>query len=245
MPTARCTRSVRSRSRRSTSRRAGGCRASPTAGARSARRRSSAAIPRATTCTRAPRGAPRARSLEHDRPKDLDLRRTLGAGYGMQVFESHSVSLSVRGGLDERYPAFGWGIKASFSPRSSELEFFHEQEGFWNLADTEVVVLRSRSGIRVPVIGRLKARAELKLDWERRPSPGHRSTDSGSTMISSAAAAWRARAATRPSSPRRCRRASPRRSAPRLRTPAAGTARKPPPPAAPAPAQLRPTASSC
>jgi hypothetical protein len=37
-----------------------------------------------------------------------------------------------------------------------------------------MVVLRSKSGLRVPLVERLKARVELKLDWERRPSPGRR-----------------------------------------------------------------------
>ena len=30
----------------------------------------------------------------------------------------------------------------------------------------------------MPLVESLKARVELKLDWERRPSPGRRSTDS-------------------------------------------------------------------
>jgi putative salt-induced outer membrane protein YdiY len=128
-------------------------------------------------------------SVEHDRPKDIELRATAGAGYGRQFVESRQASLSVRAGLDhvsedrfigedQRYPAFGWGIKGSVTPRGSGLELFHEQEGFWNLEDTEVVVLRSRSGVRVPLNARLKARVELNLEWERRPSPGRRSTDS-------------------------------------------------------------------
>jgi hypothetical protein len=127
-------------------------------------------------------------SFEHDRPKDIELRRTTGAGYGRQIFESRTVSLSARAGLDHvsedrfaapgrSYPALGWGIKASYSPRRPELELFHEQEGFWNLEDTQVVVLRSKSGIRVPIVGALKASVQVKLDWERRPSPGRRSTD--------------------------------------------------------------------
>lgn len=126
-------------------------------------------------------------SLEHDLPKDLDLRRTLGAGYGWQVLELRIASLSVRGGLDhvsedrhasddQSYPALGWGVKARYAPHP-KLELFHEQEGFWNLDDTENVVLRTQSGLRVPVVDRLKASVQLKLDWERRPSPGRHATD--------------------------------------------------------------------
>jgi len=126
-------------------------------------------------------------SLEHDLAKDLELRRTLGAGYGRQVLELRTVGLSLRGGLDHvsedrrsgddrRYPALGWGVKARYAPRPN-LELFHEQEGFWNLDETEDIVLRTQSGLRVPVADRLKASVQLKLDWERRPSPGRHATD--------------------------------------------------------------------
>ena len=128
-------------------------------------------------------------SLEHDRPKDLDLRATAGVGYGLQVLESRTVSLSLRGGLDyvadqrfvgedSHYPALGWGVKASFLPRRRDLELFHEQDGFWNLENTRIVIVRSRSGLRVPIVEHLKASVQLKLDWERSPSPRQRSTDS-------------------------------------------------------------------
>jgi putative salt-induced outer membrane protein YdiY len=126
-------------------------------------------------------------SLEHDLAKDLEQRRTVGGGYGWQVIELRNSSLSLRAGLDHvaedrrtgddrRYPALGWGVKARYAPRP-QLELFHEQEGFWNLDETQDVVLRTQSGLRVPVADRLKASVQLKLDWERRPSPGRHATD--------------------------------------------------------------------
>ena len=128
-------------------------------------------------------------SVEHDRTKDIERRTTAGAGYGVQLVDSRTASLSVRAGVDyvveerigaprERYPAFGWGVRASYSFRGSEVQLFHEQEGFWNPENTDVVVLRSKTGLRVPVVERLKATVQLKLDWEREPAPGRRSTDS-------------------------------------------------------------------
>jgi hypothetical protein len=128
-------------------------------------------------------------SLEHDRAKDIDLRSAAGAGYGVQLIETAAAKLSLRGGLDyvdvdrfegpsEEYPAFGWGAKASVTPWGPRVELFHEQEGFWNLEDTDVVVLRTKTGMRMPVVERLHATAQLNLDWERRPAPGRVSTDS-------------------------------------------------------------------
>lgn len=128
-------------------------------------------------------------SLEHDRAKDIDARGTMGAGYGVQLLETEASNLSLRGGLDyvavdrivgprEEYPAFGWGVKATFKPFSAPLELFHDQEGFWNLEHTDVVILRSRTGVRVPLVERFNATAQLNVDWERRPAPGRASTDS-------------------------------------------------------------------
>ena len=127
-------------------------------------------------------------SLEHDEAKGLDLRTALGAGYGVELLDTPAASLSVRAGLDyvveerfigpaERYPAAGWGIKANWRPRGGKLELFHDQEGFWNLEDTGAVVIRSKSGVRVPLVARVSATAQLNVDWEREPAPGRESTD--------------------------------------------------------------------
>jgi putative salt-induced outer membrane protein YdiY len=128
-------------------------------------------------------------SLEHDQAKDIDTRATVGAGYGVQLVETAAANVSLRGGLDyvkvdrlvgprEEYPAFGWGMRAAYKPSWARLELFHEQEGFWNLEDTDVVTLRSKTGVRIPLVERLNATAQLNLDWEREPAPGRASTDS-------------------------------------------------------------------
>jgi putative salt-induced outer membrane protein YdiY len=132
-------------------------------------------------------------SLEHDRAKDVDLRSAAGAGYGAQLIETSRANLSVRGGLDyvrverlvaadEGYPALGWGVKAGYAP------WFHEHEGFWNLEDTEALLVRSKTGLRLPLLGRLNASVQLNVDWERRPPPGRQSTDS--TLLFGLNYAW-------------------------------------------------------
>jgi putative salt-induced outer membrane protein YdiY len=128
-------------------------------------------------------------SLEHDEAKDVDRRAAAGLGYGLQLVETAAANVSVRGGLDyvaverivgprEEYPAFGWGLKLGFSPWGPRLQLFHEQEGFWNLEDTDVVTLRSKTGLRLPLVERLGATAQVNVDWESEPVPGRKSTDS-------------------------------------------------------------------
>ena len=127
-------------------------------------------------------------SLEHDRAKDIDRRSALGGGYGAQLVESERASVSLRGGLDyvavqrsraadERYPALGWALKAEAKPWGARLQAFHEHEGFWNLEDTAQLFLRSKTGLRMPLVERLSATAQLNVDWERRPAPGRKAAD--------------------------------------------------------------------
>lgn len=128
-------------------------------------------------------------SFEHDRPKDVDLRITLGGGYGLQLIEDERSSLSLRSGLDyitveriagnnEDYPALGWGLHASHRIGQSDIELFHDQDGFLQLGGDNGVILRSRTGLRAPVAGRLNASLQLNLDWEENPAPGRKATDS-------------------------------------------------------------------
>jgi putative salt-induced outer membrane protein YdiY len=127
-------------------------------------------------------------SLEHDRAKDLRRRTAAGFGYGTQFAETERFSLSLRGGLDylseeryatqdEHYPALGWGLSAKYVPWGPRLELFHEHEGFRNLDDS-ALVLRSKTGLRMPLVARMSATAQLNVDWESRPAAGRDSTDS-------------------------------------------------------------------
>lgn len=127
-------------------------------------------------------------SLEHDQAKSIEQRGTVGVGYGVQVFDSERLRLSLRAGLDyvavdriaaesDRYPAAGWGVRLDYAPWGPNIELFHEQEGFWNLENTDVVTLRSKTGIRLPLVAKLSATAQVNVDWERSPPPPRGSTD--------------------------------------------------------------------
>lgn len=127
-------------------------------------------------------------SLEHDRLKDIERRATLGGGYGVQLIDKPSASVSLRGGIDyvsverttgddEAYPALGWAFKADGSPWGWRARLFHEDEGFWDLEDTRQLFIRTRTGLRLPLVERVSATAQLNLDWERQPAPGRKATD--------------------------------------------------------------------
>jgi putative salt-induced outer membrane protein YdiY len=127
-------------------------------------------------------------TLEHDEFKDIDLRSTLGAGLGYQIFDTDRTQLSVQGGLDyvnveravaddESYPAAGWGVRYDQQLFGGKVELFHTQDGYWSLEEVEDVILRTRSGLRFPLADGLDASAQVKIDWDNDPPPGRESTD--------------------------------------------------------------------
>ena len=127
-------------------------------------------------------------SLERDRFAGIDSRATAGAGYGLQFRETERIQVSLRGGPEfvslqpvagptERYPALGWGLRYAHKVLEERAELFHEHDGYWNLEDTGSVTVRSRSGVRLPLLEGLTANAQLNVDWENEPEPGREATD--------------------------------------------------------------------
>ncbi len=127
-------------------------------------------------------------SFEHDRFKDIDLRSTVGGGYGLQLLENDRTSVSVRGGLDyvvvdhrtarnDDYPALGWGLRATHLLETFDIELFHDQDGFIRIGSGNDITLSSRTGLRAPIAAGMNASVQLNLDWEQEPAPGRKSTD--------------------------------------------------------------------
>jgi putative salt-induced outer membrane protein YdiY len=127
-------------------------------------------------------------SLERDRFKDIALRSVLGGGYGYQWIETETTKLALRGGPDfvdidhydarnEQFVAFGWNLDFSHKLTLLPVELFHAQDGYRGLNDEGAVVLKTRTGLRVPLSYGFNATAQLNLDWESDPAPGREETD--------------------------------------------------------------------
>lgn len=138
-------------------------------------------------------------SLEQDKIKDIQLRTTVGAGYGWQIFEDEQTRLSLRTGMDyvnvdridspdEDYPALGWGVRASHWLLDRRAELFHNQDAFWSVADTGQLTVRSKTGVRLPIAAGMTASAQVNADWERTPAPGRKAVDS--TLLLGLGYAW-------------------------------------------------------
>lgn len=126
-------------------------------------------------------------SFKKDKFKDLNLRSTIGLGSGRQFWESDERNLSLEAGLtyvnddfivttDNDYAALRWAIK--YDQRFlKKLQLFHEHEGLQGLESSGDVSIRSKTGIRVPIVDNLKATAQLNADWENNPAPGKERED--------------------------------------------------------------------
>ncbi len=128
-------------------------------------------------------------SFEQDDFKDLNLRTTVGAGSGYQFFESASKNLSARAGLayvnsdyrvddqDNDYMAGRWTVQYDQFFFEKFFQFFHHHEGIVSLEDTEEIVIRTRTGLRIPLGKGLNTTIQYHWDWDNAPAPGVKRVD--------------------------------------------------------------------
>jgi hypothetical protein len=100
--------------------------------------------------------------FEHDEFKDLNLRSTLGAGAGYQIFETPLLNLSISAGLakvdenfdvaeDNDYSAGQWSVNYDQYFFKKFVQLFHVSTGFVSFEDTNDWFYRTRTGLRFPV----------------------------------------------------------------------------------------------
>ena len=126
--------------------------------------------------------------FEMDEFQDLNLRSTVGAGVGHQFFETPLTNLSLEAGLsyvnedydeadDDNYSAGRWSLNYDRFLFDKFLQFFHFHEGYVSLEDTSNILIRSRTGLRIPVYKSLSVTAQYNFDWDSEPAPGREKVD--------------------------------------------------------------------
>lgn len=127
--------------------------------------------------------------FEKDKFKDLNLRTAIGLGSGYQVLEQALINLSVEGGLayinedlendlDNDYQSARWALNFDKYFFDKVIQFFHFHEGFFGFEDEKDILIRSRTGIRVPVYKAFNATLQFNYDWDKMPSAGRKKADS-------------------------------------------------------------------
>lgn len=127
-------------------------------------------------------------SLENDKFADVKMRRVVGVGYGYQVYESETTKLSIKGGPDlvsikryvdddEKFVALGWHVDFKHKLQIFPAEIFHIQDGYRGFNSGGDIVLKTRTGLRIPLSKGLSATAQYNYDWESNPAPGRENAD--------------------------------------------------------------------
>lgn len=122
-------------------------------------------------------------SAENDKFKDINLRTTLGAGAGYQFFDSKKTNLAMELGLsyvntdyieaeDNDYPAARWAMNFVQKMFDSKIEFFNRDSVHSDLQDSKNYFLRTRTGLRFPVVERMNSTIQYNYDYDNNPAPG-------------------------------------------------------------------------
>jgi putative salt-induced outer membrane protein YdiY len=121
--------------------------------------------------------------FEQDEFKDLNLRTTVGAGSGYQFFESERKNLSVRAGPayvnedytvdgeDNDYAAGRWAVKYDQYFFDRFVQLFHLHDGIVSLEDTQDILIRTRTGLRLPLGKGFNTTVQYNWDWDNSPAP--------------------------------------------------------------------------
>lgn len=127
--------------------------------------------------------------FERDTQADLDMRTSLGFGAGRQIFEEERRNLSLEGGLsfvnedygtaaDQSFPGLRAALKYDQLFWDDKFKFFHTSELLASIDDSADYLLKTRTGVRIPVGKSLNLSTQVNLDYDNLPAPGKDTTDS-------------------------------------------------------------------
>lgn len=119
--------------------------------------------------------------FEHDKFSDLDLRETYGLHLGHQYFESKAINLNVEAGLAQIYEDFidakdddflagTWRVNYDQYFFDEFVQFYHRHSGRLNIEDTDKYIIKSWTGLRLPLDYGFSISGEVQADYDSQPS---------------------------------------------------------------------------
>ncbi len=120
--------------------------------------------------------------LEHDKFADLDLRTTLTAGMGYQIYENKRTNLFVGGrpgyiweNFDEDdnddFPIAFWALQFDhYLFKKWSLQAFHDHRYSQSFEGVANFIFTSSTGLRIPLADNLQATIQFNYDWDNMPS---------------------------------------------------------------------------
>lgn len=126
---------------------------------------------------------------EQDKLADLNLRTSLGGGYGYQFFETDTAKMSTEYGLayinedyviapDEAFPSFNFGLDYERKLWNKRLVFFNNNDVSVSLEDSADALFKTKIGFRVPIVESVNVATQINVDYDNMPPPGVEKTDS-------------------------------------------------------------------
>lgn len=125
---------------------------------------------------------------ERDELAALDLRASLGAGYGRQFIDRDTRKLSGQVGVnyvrenytispDQSFPSLSIGLKYDQEFFERRLAYFQYMDMDTSLNDARDTLLRTRLGVRVPLTKGINISTQLNHDYTNRPATGKKKAD--------------------------------------------------------------------
>ena len=125
---------------------------------------------------------------EQDKLADLNLRSSFGGGYGYQFLESEIAKMSTEVGLsyvnedyeiapDESFPSLNLGLNYERKFWNKRLVFFNHNNLSISLDDTADRLLKTKIGLRVPIVENINVATQLNVDYNNMPPVGVEKTD--------------------------------------------------------------------
>jgi hypothetical protein len=132
---------------------------------------------------------------QRDRFQDLIFLGAGSAGAGYQFWHSEEKNFTIKigpsyvkeryskpqanfGGKDERnYAAGFWTLDFDMWFFNRLVQFFHHDDVYLSLSDTDVWRLRTRTGFRIPVMYKLFTSLQYNYDWVNSPADGKTNYD--------------------------------------------------------------------
>ncbi|MEY3872780.1 MAG: hypothetical protein RLZZ296_1775 [Pseudomonadota bacterium] len=120
---------------------------------------------------------------------DLNLRTTLGTGYGRQIIENEEAKLSAEVGLsyvrenyeiasDRSYPALSLGLNYERKFFDNSLVLFNNTHMTGGYHESASTLVTNKLGIRLPIANGLNLTTQFNVAYDSSPSVGIKPTDS-------------------------------------------------------------------
>ncbi len=123
-----------------------------------------------------------------DKFQDLNYRASVSGGLGHQFWDDEVKYLSFESGpvynyenynvvKDRSFIAGRWALDFRYWLINDRMQFFHDHEGILNFEDLADVLVRSHTGIRIPVIGNFNFKFQFDVDHDSLPADNKKKSD--------------------------------------------------------------------